>query len=62
MIFKHAKTQALNHSDFVATYSEAKIIETDYCEYKHVNMGGETTFIYWKSSGRISYRKGFVTP
>ena len=57
----HKRTQS-NLQDFYATCSEAEVIVTPKCKYKHVNMFGEKTLIFWRQTGRISTRNGFVIP
>lgn len=49
-----------NLRDFKATCSEAEIHENEHCYFKHVNMFGEQTLIFWKGNGRMSTRKGHV--
>jgi hypothetical protein len=51
-----------NRRSFKATCSEAAIIDTPNCLYKHVRMFGEKTLIYWKDTGRISTRNGYIIP
>jgi hypothetical protein len=57
-----ASIKQLNWREFNATCSEGKIIELTNCYYKHVNMFGPKTLIYWKNSGRISTRDSHVIP
>jgi len=52
--------QLNNRREFLATCSNAEVKETPKVLYKHVNMFGEKTLIFWKDSGRISTRIGHV--
>lgn len=49
-----------NLQDFAATCSESPVIFTPKCKYKHVNMFGQKTLIFWNETGRISTRNGWV--
>lgn len=57
-----SKNSAENWRDFNATCSEGEVKETNKCYYKHVNMFGNKTLIYWKETGKISTREGHVNP
>jgi len=50
-----------NRRDFYATCSQDEVKETQKALYKHVNMFGEKTLIYWKETGKISVRQGHKT-
>lgn len=51
-----------NRRDFMATCSDMEVKKTEKTMYKHCQMFGPKTLIFWIDTGRISTRQGHVTP
>lgn len=51
-----------SYAEFTRTYT-GKIKENDMAFFKHIGQPfPESTYIFWKRTGRLSKRKGHVNP